>query len=68
MGKIRPYKWSIGKITVDLSEEDCEDILEGKTLGTWCFPAFDHLGREVAKINVDIVPEILEEDEKNESQ
>ena len=64
--KLRPYKWSIGKITVDLSEEDCWDILEGKTLGTWCFPAFDHLGREVAKINVDVVPENLEEDEKNE--
>ena len=50
---------NIGTITIDLSDEDCWEITEGNTLGTWCFPIFDKDNKRIAEVNVNVVPESL---------
>jgi hypothetical protein len=51
---------NIGTITIDLSDEDCWNILDGETLGVWCFPIFDKNDKRVAEVNVNVIPENLE--------
>ena len=51
---------NIGTITIDLSDEDCCNILDGETLGVWCFPIFDKNDKQVAEVNVNVIPENLE--------
>ena len=51
---------NIGTITIDLSDEDCWEITEGNTLGTWCFPIFVKNDKQVAEVNVNVIPENLE--------
>ena len=55
---------TLGTITVDMSDEDCQNILDGQTLGTWLFPIFDKNGKEVAGVNVDVVPENMNDEEE----